>query len=345
MVRLGILIIMVFCFQGIGQSQPGLGSFEIRIFNEQRKPIFFTPTDSVDIIEAHYESEEIMRSVTDTDTSRRTYGYNGFEGGIVNEFVIHYNNEIMTISLMENCPLTVNGGLLVIDDVLFKEGNFSLNCRVPHEKVQKYDTLPRTNVIYSPNYGFYVDFNPDFLDFPETLQTDREKEDYLNKNLKIVFIDSTKTVENSDHLIFQCKERIFYETKRTMSVDSTKLNVEGSSLLNKLIFTYDTSVYTRMYVNLPHVNHHDESSCFDEKYLIKDLSLISQSKGTIYWYTGKLIFIYNGIKKEFFLKNIPDGYTLYLNDIKLDKPNESIELPPFLGKTEIRDIDLNTYRR
>lgn len=344
MERIIIIIILVFCFHSIGQSQPGLGSILIRIFNEEKNPIFFTYPDSINYIEAQYENEATMRSITDTDTSRRTYGYNRFSGGIVNPIVIHYNHQIMTLSLMENCQLTTNGEQLMIDDILFKEGTYFLNCMMSHDEARHNDTVPKTNVIYSPNYGFYVDFNTDFVDFPETLQADWEKAEYLNKNLQILFIDSTKSVENNRSLVGQCSEKIFFETRKTMSFDSTKLNVDGSSLLDKLMFTYDTSVYVRFVISPPFW-YYDRGACYEGKYIIKDLSLSSQSKGTIYWYTGKLIFIYNGIKKEFFLKNIPDGYTLDLKDIKLDKINESIELPPFLGKTEIRDIDLNKYRK
>lgn len=173
-----------------------------------------------------------------------------------------------------------------------------------------------------PDDGFYINLNTDFIDFPDTLHTDWEKAEYLNKNLKIVFIDSTKSIENDSSLIKQCNVNVEIKRKKMYSIDS--VNIAYAKI--RIDPLYDESIFGRV--------------CYEDKYIIKDLSLSSQSKGTIYWYTGKLIFIYNDIKKEFFLKNIPDGCTLDLKDIKLDKPNEYLELPSLLGKTEIRDIDI-----
>ena len=344
MIKLSIIIIMVFCLPIIGQSQPGIGSILIRVFNEEKNPIFFTYPDSINYIEAHYENEAAERSVTDTNTSRRTYGYSRFYGGIVNSIIIHYKHQIMTLLLTENCPPTLNGEQLIIDDVLFKEGTYSINCMSSHEEIRNNDTVQKTNVIYRPNYGFYIDFNTNFIDFPSETQSDWERADYLSENLKIVFIDSTKFTENNRSLIEQCSEKLFYETQKNISVDSTKINLKEGSVLDKLIFTYDTLAYTRIVINPPLWNNYREA-CYDNKYVIKDLSLSSQSKGTVYWYSGKLIFMFNGIKKEFFLKNIPDGYILDLKDIKLEKSTEYIEFTPYLGKDEVRKIDVNKYRK
>ena len=171
----------------------------------------------------------------------------------------------------------------------------------------------------------------------------------LNKNLKIVFIDSTKSIENDSTLIKQCYETLEIKRKKMYSIDNTKLIDSDDSLTEKQHKTIHIDSVNIAYAKIRIDPLYDESiygrACYEDKYIIKDLSLSSQSKSTIYWYTGKLIFIYKDIKKEFFLKNIPDGYTLDLKDIKLDKPNESIELPSFLGKTETRDIDINEYRK
>lgn len=200
-----------------------------------------------------------------------------------------------------------------------------------------------------PDDGFYIHLNTDFIDFPDTLHSDWEKAEYLNKNLKIVFIDSTKSIENDSTLIKQCYETLEIKRKKMYSIDNTKLIDSDDSLTEKQHKTIHIDSVNIAYAKIRIDPLYDESiygrACYEDKYIIKDLSLSSQSKSTIYWYTGKLIFIYKDIKKEFFLKNIPDGYTLDLKDIKLDKPNESIELPSFLGKTETRDIDINEYRK
>lgn len=165
-----------------------------------------------------------------------------------------------------------------------------------------------------PANGFVIFFNTDFIDFPDSLKSEHTRARYLDTTFTILFVDSTKTIGNDTSLRFKCSYRI-------LSVDTNDVA--------KLIVHIGSS--------------YGLGECYDDNYIIKDLSLSSQSKATIYWYTGKLIFIYEGVIKEFFIKNIPDGCAIDLGNIKFDRPNEFIVFPPSMGKMEIED--LNEYRK
>lgn len=107
-----------------------------------------------------------------------------------------------------------------------------------------------------PENGFVIFFNADFVDFPSSLKSEHSRARYLDTLLSIIFIDSTKTIESGTFQNLKC-------SYRTLSVDT-------NNRAKLLVYIGDSYGY---------------GECYDDKYVIKDLSLSSQSKGTVYWYS------------------------------------------------------------
>src|SRR5690554_7917497 len=126
MKKLIIILSILFCLPYEGKSQPSVdGMFLLRIVCENEKPILFTPFEK-NKVTVYYQYEQHKRAYTDTNLSRKSYGYTGFSSGLIKKIEIIYNHQKMTIKLMENCPLALDGGLIVIDTLYFKKGKYLL---------------------------------------------------------------------------------------------------------------------------------------------------------------------------------------------------------------------------
>jgi hypothetical protein len=67
-----------------------------------------------------------------------------------------------------------------------------------------------------PANGFVIFFNTDFINFPDTLNSGNLRARYLDTTLTILFIDSTKSIEDDTSLSFKC-------TYRILSVDTNNV--------------------------------------------------------------------------------------------------------------------------
>ena len=153
-----------------------------------------------------------------------------------------------------------------------------------------------------PANGFVVSFKVDFINFPDSLNSGDLRARYLDTTLKILFIDSTKSIEDDTSLSSKC-------TYRILSVDTNNVA--------KLI----------VYIG----NSYGIGDCYADELIIKrdtTKSLI-QNHDVFYRYSGKLIFIYENKMKQFVCRNIPDGSWLDIQSIDFTKSKELILFPPF----------------
>lgn len=168
-----------------------------------------------------------------------------------------------------------------------------------------------------PMGGFVLFFNADFIQFPDSLNTDNLRARYLDTTLSIIFVDSSKSILKDSNLINRCSKRVY-------SVDSS-----GKA---KMLF---------------HITPQYEFGelCYNSLHITADtLENESKSQDLYFWYTGKLIFIYNGIVKEFLFENIPDGSRFDLDNIRWDIPKERILLPAKNNQVQYNVNDLLKYR-
>jgi len=108
-------------------AQPGNGMFLIKVFTEEKNLILFTPSNS-DKVKVYYAGSQNTKAYSDTSSSRKKYGYTGFEGGRIKKIVIRYNHQKMTIRLKKDCPSGFNGTMVEIDPIYFKQGKYFLDC-------------------------------------------------------------------------------------------------------------------------------------------------------------------------------------------------------------------------
>ena len=153
-----------------------------------------------------------------------------------------------------------------------------------------------------PADGFVIFFKTDFINFPKTLNNDNLRARHLDSVLTIVFIDSTKSIENDNLLVKKC-------TYNVLSVDTNNVA--------KLIVHIGSS--------------YGLEKCYDDELIIKrdSSNLTTQNSDVLYWFSGKLIFIHKEKKKQFVCSNIPDGSWLDLQNIDFSKSTEYITIPPF----------------
>jgi len=143
MKKLLIILLIVICLPCEGKSQPSVdGMFLLRIVCENEKPILFTPSKK-NKIKVYYKHEQQTKTYSDTNRSRKSYGYIGFSSGLIKKIVISYNHQKMTIKLMENCPLALDGGWIVIDTLYFKKGEYLLDCSKTPNKTESSNTFPQ----------------------------------------------------------------------------------------------------------------------------------------------------------------------------------------------------------
>jgi hypothetical protein len=164
----------------------------------------------------------------------------------------------------------------------------------------------------SPTDGFLLYLNTSFTGFPDSSYSHNAHVKYINDVLTIIFVDSSKSIESDSSLIAHCRKMIY-------KVDS---NNTGMIIL-RITGSWD---WTR---------------CCADTCAKKDTSNVIK-------YSGKLVFVYNGMKKEFIFKNIPDGFSFYLGEVNFGKPQETISLPTNINwknKKESKIVfDLNKYR-
>jgi len=153
-----------------------------------------------------------------------------------------------------------------------------------------------------PANGFVIFFNTDFINFPDTLNSGNLRARYLDTTLTILFIDSTKSIEDDTSLSFKC-------TYRILSVDTNNVA--------KLIVYIGSS--------------YGLEECYADELIIKRDTTKSfvHNHDVFYWYSGKLIFINKGKIKQFVCRNIPDGSWLDIQNIDFSKSKEFILIPPF----------------
>lgn len=122
-----LISLLVFSLSNKGNCQPGNGMFLIRVFSEEKNLILFTPADN-NRVKVYYTGSRNTKAYSDTNSSRKTFGYTGFAGGYVKKIVIRYNHQKMTIRLLKNCPTGFNGTMVEIDTIYFKQGKYFLDC-------------------------------------------------------------------------------------------------------------------------------------------------------------------------------------------------------------------------
>lgn len=153
-----------------------------------------------------------------------------------------------------------------------------------------------------PTDGFVISFNVDFINLPENLNSGDLRAKYLDTILKVIFVDSTKSIDDVTSLISKCSYRV--------------LSVDTNNTANLIV--YIGSSYSL-------------EECYADELIIKKVTTnsLGQNQDVFCWYSGKLIFIHDGEVKQFVCRNIPDGSWLDLQDIDFSKSKELILIPPF----------------
>lgn len=169
-----------------------------------------------------------------------------------------------------------------------------------------------------PADGFVISFNVDFIKLPENLNSGDLRAKYLDTTLKVIFVDSTKSIEDVTSLISKCSYRV-------LSVDTNNVA--------KLI-VYIGSSYSL-------------EECYADELIIKKVTTksLGQNQDVFCWYSGKLIFIYDGEVKQFVCRNIPDGSWLDLQDINFSKSKELILIPPFNKGLSYEKNNITKFRK
>lgn len=170
----------------------------------------------------------------------------------------------------------------------------------------------------SPSDGFVVYFKTDFIKFPDTLNSDNLRARYLDSILTILFVDSTKSIENNPSLVTKCSYRV-------LSVDTNNVA--------KLIIHIGSS--------------YGLGDCYDDELIIKNDSTkyLPQDQGFLYWYSGILIFIHENKRKQFVCSNIPDGSWLDLQNIDFPKLIEYITIQPFHNSIVYEKDNVTKFRK
>lgn len=178
-----------------------------------------------------------------------------------------------------------------------------------------------------PSNGFVISFNVDFIDFPDSLNSENLRARYLDTTLTILFVDSTKSFECDTLLRFKCAYRV-------LSVDTNNIA--------KLI------VYVGSSYGL--------EECYADELIIKrdTTNSLVQNNDVFYWYSGTMIFMTEGKIKQFVFRNIPDGSWFDIQNIDFSKSKEFILIPPFCniisyGEDNIKlfgygEVNIKQYR-
>lgn len=169
-----------------------------------------------------------------------------------------------------------------------------------------------------PSDGFVVYFKTDFIEFPDTLNSDNLRARYLDSTLTILFIDSTKSIENNPSLVTKCSYRV-------LSVDTNNV----AELIIHIGSSYGLG------------------ECYDDELIIKNDSTkyLLQDQDFLYWYSGILIFINENKRKQFVCRNIPDGSWLDLQNIDFLKPEEFISIPSFHNRIKYEKDNITKFRK
>lgn len=169
-----------------------------------------------------------------------------------------------------------------------------------------------------PANGFVVFFKTDFINFPDSLNSGNLRARYLDTTLTILFVDSTKSIEDDTSIRFKC-------TYRVLSVDTNNIA--------KLIIHIGSS--------------YGLGECYDDELIIKRSNAKSSisNNNVFYWYSGSLIFINEGKVKQFVCRNIPDGSWLDIKNIDFSKSEEFILIPPFNDCIKYERDNVTKFRK
>lgn len=168
-----------------------------------------------------------------------------------------------------------------------------------------------------PANGFVIFFKTDFINFPDTLNSGNLRARYLDTSLTILFVDSTKSIEDNTSISFKC-------AYRALSVDTNNVA--------KLIVYIGSS--------------YGLEECYADELIIKrdTTKSLMQNHDVFYWYSGSLIFINEGKVKKFVCRNIPDGSWLDIQNINFSKSKEFILIPPFNKGISYDKNNIKKYR-